>query len=178
MGDSNKVSARTFTDVVSSDGGGNKMWENCVFIVLIGSRVQCAPLSIEDANMTAFFFLSPSLSHSLSFVVTWSSALLDGKILDLVCSGDSTQPSKVIQEGFFEGRLSLYPATLSATHFLYVSIGDPTETCSESFMTFWSGVLIECCLCRVSSALFSVVLHWKANDMLSFSCFAYQCNCS
>lgn len=65
MGDSNKVSARTFTDVVSSDGGGNKMWENCVFIVLIGSRVQCAPLSIEDANMTAFFF-SPPLSLTRS----------------------------------------------------------------------------------------------------------------
>lgn len=65
------------------------------FISLIESHIQRAPLSIEDANMTAFFF---------SFVVTWSSALLDGKILDLVCSGDSTQPCKVIQGGFFEGR--------------------------------------------------------------------------
>lgn len=52
-----------------------------------------------------------------SFVVTWSSALLDGKILGLVCSGDSTQPSKVIQGGFFEGRLNLYPATPSTFHF-------------------------------------------------------------
>lgn len=47
-----------------------------------------------------------------SDVVTWPSALLDGKILALVCSRDSTQPRKVIQGGFFEGRLSLYPATL------------------------------------------------------------------
>lgn len=33
-------------------------------------------------------------------VVTWSSALLDGKILALVCGGDSAQPRKVIQGGF------------------------------------------------------------------------------
>lgn len=68
--------------------------------------------------MTAFFFFSS--------VVTWSSALLDGKILDLVCSGDSTQPSKVIQGGFFEGRLSPYPATLSTFSF-FMSLR-PTQT--------------------------------------------------
>lgn len=60
--------------------------------------------------MTAFFSSS---------VVTWCSALLDGKILDLVCSGDSTQPSKVIQGGgLCEGRLSPYLVTFSATHFV------------------------------------------------------------
>lgn len=37
--------------------------------------------------MTAVFFL-------LRSAVTWSIALLDGKILDLVCSGDSAQPGK------------------------------------------------------------------------------------
>lgn len=57
--------------------------------------------------MTAFFSSS---------AVTWCSALLDGKILDLVCSGDSTQPSKVIQGGgLCEGRLSPYLVTFSAT---------------------------------------------------------------
>lgn len=66
-------------------------------------------------------------------VVTWSSALLDGKILDLVCSGDSTQPSKVIQGGFFEGRQSLYPATLSTTHF-FMSVC-PKE-CKNHLMLF------------------------------------------
>lgn len=52
-----------------------------------------------------FFFFSLSRSPFRSSVVTWSSALLDGKILDLVCSVETVHnPSKVIEGGFFEGR--------------------------------------------------------------------------
>lgn len=76
-----------------------------------------APLSTEDANMTAVFFSS---------AVTWSRALLDGKILDLVCSGDSTQACKVIWKGLLKGCCNVYPATLFPTPFIDII---PTHMC-------------------------------------------------
>lgn len=51
-------------------------------------------------------------SFFFSSAVTWSRALLDGKILDLVCSGDSTQACKVIRRGLLKGCCDVYPATL------------------------------------------------------------------
>ena len=69
------------------------------FCLLIGSRARCARPPIEDANMTAFLFFLFLFFFSSSFVVTWSRALLDGKILDLVCSGDSAHASKVMRGG-------------------------------------------------------------------------------
>lgn len=113
--------------------------------------------------------LSPSLSRSS--VVTWSSALLDGKILDLVCSGDSTQPSKVIQGGFFEGRSSLYPATLPATHF-FMS-GRPIETCTTYLLLFEVVCMLK--MLFVQSHLISVCsvgfgLKSKCHFVLSVCC--------
>lgn len=79
-----------------------------------------------------------------SSVVTWSSALLDGKILDLVCSGDSTQPSKVILRGFFEGRFECLPSNTVYRSFLMF-----LRNMHGSCLLFQRSVWLKCCMCEV-----------------------------
>lgn len=116
MGNATKVNGGHYVCVyiyiysVSSSRTVNAETLSCIF--LFERHIFNAPLSMEDANMTAFF---------PSSVVTWSSALLDGKILDLVCSGDSTQPSKVILRGYFEGRFECLPSnTIYRSFFMFL----------------------------------------------------------
>lgn len=62
--------------------------------------------------MTAFFLPS-------SPAVTWCCALLDGKILDLVCSGERTHTSQSLREGL----LHFLPSNNDFLHtYMYINI--------------------------------------------------------
>lgn len=66
--------------------------------------------------MTAFF--PPSSS-----VVTWCSALLDGKILDLVCSGERTHTaSQSLREGLFHFLPSNNVFLYIDVYYMYINI--------------------------------------------------------